>query len=87
MFLSKIPQELSPLSPEQTAHVQQLAGAMTPVQQAWVSGYLAASANNNRATMPVVAAPVVADTLTVLRKLEIPSMLLRTLQERLKHAA
>jgi len=66
MFLSKIPQELSPLSPEQTAHVQQLAGAMTPVQQAWVSGYLAASANNNRATMPVVAAPVVADTLTVL---------------------
>ena len=67
MFLSQIPQAISPLSPEQAALFQQLAGTLTPVQQAWISGYLAGAANS-AAGGPVAPAAAVAEaaTLTVL---------------------
>lgn len=59
MFLSQIPQGVSPLSPEQTQQVDLLLGSLTPVQQAWISGYLAASANGagSNAVSGTVAAP------------------------------
>ncbi|MEM9632239.1 MAG: assimilatory sulfite reductase (NADPH) flavoprotein subunit [Pseudomonadota bacterium] len=67
MFLSQIPQAISPLTPDQAAQLQQLANTLTPVQQAWISGYLAGSANS-AAGNPVapVAAVAEAATLTVL---------------------
>lgn len=43
--LNELPLGGSPLSAEQMQWVQQFAATLTPLQQAWVSGYLAASAN------------------------------------------
>ncbi|MEM6729740.1 MAG: flavodoxin domain-containing protein, partial [Pseudomonadota bacterium] len=63
MFLKEIPQNLAPLTPEQMAQVEALMGTLTPMQQAWMSGYFAASANGST---PVVAAPTAASTLTIL---------------------
>ncbi|ASJ75836.1 assimilatory sulfite reductase (NADPH) flavoprotein subunit [Granulosicoccus antarcticus] len=45
MILSDIPQGLSPLTPTQIHQVKDLLGSMTPIQQAWISGYMAAAAN------------------------------------------
>ncbi|MEM9421669.1 MAG: flavodoxin domain-containing protein, partial [Pseudomonadota bacterium] len=65
MILSQIPPGMNPLTPEQTQQIQQLLGTLTPVQQAWVSGYLAASANSAAPAVP--AAPAAeAPPLTVL---------------------
>ncbi|MEO0771672.1 MAG: assimilatory sulfite reductase (NADPH) flavoprotein subunit [Pseudomonadota bacterium] len=43
-LMSQLPTGLGPLSAEQSQAFAQLAGTLTPVQQAWVSGYLAATA-------------------------------------------
>lgn len=45
MILSDIPQGVSPLTPKQINQVKDLMGSMTPIQQAWISGYMAAAAN------------------------------------------
>lgn len=45
MILSDIPQGVSPLTPKQIHQVKDLMGSMTPIQQAWISGYMAAAAN------------------------------------------
>lgn len=65
-MLTQLPQDINPLSPEQTQHFAQLAGSLTPIQQAWISGYLAASANGGIAAQPVVAPVAEAATLTIL---------------------
>ncbi|MEM7319095.1 MAG: assimilatory sulfite reductase (NADPH) flavoprotein subunit, partial [Pseudomonadota bacterium] len=66
MFLSQIPPGVSPLTPEQVQQIQHLMGTLTPVQQAWISGYLAATANGAAGAMPVAAPAVQAAPLTVL---------------------
>ncbi|MEO0486827.1 MAG: assimilatory sulfite reductase (NADPH) flavoprotein subunit [Pseudomonadota bacterium] len=67
MLHQTIPGGLSPLSPEQNAQMAALLPSLSPVQQAWISGYLAASAMGAQATLPPVAAtPSAAATLTVL---------------------
>ena len=48
-LVQQLNQAASPLSAPQIAQLQQLLGQLNPIQQAWVSGYLAASAN---AAMP-----------------------------------
>ncbi|MEM9853870.1 MAG: sulfite reductase [NADPH] flavoprotein alpha-component, partial [Pseudomonadota bacterium] len=65
MFLREIPHNLAPLSAEQMAQMEALIGTMTPLQQAWISGYLAASsgAANVAPAAPVAAAQA---SLTVL---------------------
>ncbi|MEM9351325.1 MAG: assimilatory sulfite reductase (NADPH) flavoprotein subunit [Pseudomonadota bacterium] len=64
MFLKQIPQDLAPLTADQMATMEALMGQLTPLQQAWVSGYFAASANGAGALAATVeAAPA---TLTVL---------------------
>lgn len=60
-IMSQMPQGFNPLSPEQAQAFAQLAGTMTPVQQAWISGYLAATATQGGVT----AAPAVAPTVEV----------------------
>lgn len=45
MLLTKIPTEISPLNAEQIKQIQSLANTLSPLQRAWVSGYLAAAAN------------------------------------------
>ncbi len=44
-LVQQMNQAASPLSTQQIADLQQLVSALNPIQQAWVSGYLAASAN------------------------------------------
>ncbi|MEM6325119.1 MAG: assimilatory sulfite reductase (NADPH) flavoprotein subunit [Pseudomonadota bacterium] len=61
MLHQNIPQTLSPLSPEQSAQMQALLTSLNPVQQAWISGYLAATASAAAGAMPALpAAPVAA---------------------------
>lgn len=68
MLLSSLVAQASPLSEQQVAQLQGLVSQLNPIQQAWVSGYLAASAQlggqNISAAPAAVAAP--AATLTVL---------------------
>ncbi|MEM9670353.1 MAG: assimilatory sulfite reductase (NADPH) flavoprotein subunit [Pseudomonadota bacterium] len=70
MFVSNLPPGMNPLTPEQSQLMQQLMTTLTPVQQAWISGYLAATANGAAGAVPgaqVAAAPVAAAVpLTVL---------------------
>lgn len=44
MLLSSLVAQASPLSEQQVKQLQQLVSQLNPIQQAWVSGYLAASA-------------------------------------------
>ncbi|GGW66868.1 assimilatory sulfite reductase (NADPH) flavoprotein subunit [Alishewanella tabrizica] len=68
MLLSSLVAQASPLSEQQIAQLQGLVSQLNPIQQAWVSGYLAASAQlagQGISTAPAaVAAP--AATLTIL---------------------
>ncbi|MEM9605504.1 MAG: assimilatory sulfite reductase (NADPH) flavoprotein subunit [Pseudomonadota bacterium] len=67
MILSQVPPAVSPLSEEQIQHIDRLVGSLTPVQQAWVSGYLAAAAQAAApANTAVAPLPSAAATLTVL---------------------
>jgi sulfite reductase (NADPH) flavoprotein alpha-component len=56
-MMSQMPQGFNPLSPEQAQAFAQLAGSMTPVQQAWISGYLAATAAQGGVTAAPSAVP------------------------------
>ncbi|WP_423187817.1 assimilatory sulfite reductase (NADPH) flavoprotein subunit [Alishewanella sp. d11] len=68
MLLSSLVAQASPLSEQQVAQLQGLVSQLNPIQQAWVSGYLAASAQlagqNISAAPAAVVAP--AATLTIL---------------------
>ncbi|WP_105254016.1 assimilatory sulfite reductase (NADPH) flavoprotein subunit [Pseudoalteromonas sp. T1lg75] len=46
MLLNQLNAAASPLTPEQVKKLQGLVAELNPIQQAWVSGYLAASANS-----------------------------------------
>lgn len=48
MFLSQIPPNLSPLTPDQSQKLHNLMADLTPVQQAWISGFLAAKAEGGQ---------------------------------------
>ena len=52
-LLQELNAAASPLSAQQVAAVQQLVGNLNPIQQAWLSGYLAATANSGLAVAPV----------------------------------
>ena len=58
MLLSSLVAQASPLSEQQVQQLQGLVSQLNPIQQAWVSGYLAASAQlaGGQATAPAVAA-------------------------------
>ncbi|MEL7012725.1 MAG: sulfite reductase [NADPH] flavoprotein alpha-component, partial [Pseudomonadota bacterium] len=68
MMMGQIPQSFNPLSAEQSQAFAQLAGSMTPVQQAWISGYLAATAQAGAGSVATPAAVPEADVspLTIL---------------------
>ncbi|WP_424933003.1 assimilatory sulfite reductase (NADPH) flavoprotein subunit [Amaricoccus macauensis] len=66
MMLAQMPQGLNPLTPEQSRQFAELAGSLDPIQQAWISGYLAASAQGAAAAVPVVAPAAEPATLTIL---------------------
>lgn len=66
MLLSSLVAQASPLSEQQISQLQGLVSQLNPIQQAWVSGYLAASAQlAGQVAQPTVAAAPAA-TLTVL---------------------
>ncbi|MEM6588246.1 MAG: assimilatory sulfite reductase (NADPH) flavoprotein subunit [Pseudomonadota bacterium] len=64
-IMSQVPAGLGPLSPEQSQAFAQLAGTLTPVQQAWISGYLAATAQAGD-VQPAAAPVAEAAPLTIL---------------------
>ncbi|KKO45159.1 sulfite reductase [NADPH] flavoprotein alpha-component [Arsukibacterium ikkense] len=66
MLLSSLVAQASPLSEQQVQQLQGLVSQLNPIQQAWVSGYLAASAQlaGGQATAPAAAATTSA-TLTI----------------------
>ena len=68
MLLSQLNAAASPLSQEQVQKLQGLVAELNPIQQAWVSGYLAANANAGALTGGVAAAPAAGDAppLTIL---------------------
>ncbi|WP_217875529.1 assimilatory sulfite reductase (NADPH) flavoprotein subunit [Pseudoalteromonas shioyasakiensis] len=68
MLLSQLNAAASPLSQEQVQKLQGLVAELNPIQQAWVSGYLAANANAGVLTGGVAAAPAAGDAapLTIL---------------------
>lgn len=59
MLLSQIPAGFGPLTADQGQQMQQLMGTLSPVQQAWISGFLAASASGTVAAADTAqAAPL-----------------------------
>ncbi|KTG22182.1 sulfite reductase [NADPH] flavoprotein alpha-component [Pseudoalteromonas sp. XI10] len=68
MLLSQLNAAASPLSQEQVQKLQGLVAELNPIQQAWVSGYLAANANAGALTGGVAATPAAGDAapLTIL---------------------
>lgn len=66
MLLNQMPAGVNPLNPEQSQQVSQLVATLTPLQQAFVSGYLAASAQLGGAAMPAPVAAAEAAPLTIL---------------------
>ena len=67
MMLTQVPQGINPLSTEQAQQFAQLAGSLSPIQRAWISGYLAATAQSGVVATAPAAAPVAeAAPLTVL---------------------
>ncbi|MDO6462368.1 assimilatory sulfite reductase (NADPH) flavoprotein subunit [Granulosicoccaceae sp. 1_MG-2023] len=66
MLLNQMPAGVNPLTPEQSQQVSQLVSTLTPLQQAFVSGYLAASAQLGGATLPAAAPAAEAAPLTIL---------------------
>ena len=68
MLLASLTAQASPLSAQQVKDLQALVSQLNPIQQAWVSGYLAAAAQlSGQQAGPVAAAQVAeAATLTIL---------------------
>ena len=67
MILPQVPAGVSPLDGEQVQKLQSLMQDLTPIQQAWIGGYLAASATSAAAVAQPAAVPAtVASPLTIL---------------------
>ncbi len=66
MLLSSLVAQASPLSEQQVTQLQGLVSQLNPIQQAWVSGYLAASAQLAGHSAAVTAPAVASASLTVL---------------------
>lgn len=67
MLHTPIPNGLSPLTAEQSQQMHTLLSSLNPVQQAWISGYLAATANSAVGSVTSAVAPAAeAAPLTVL---------------------
>jgi sulfite reductase (NADPH) flavoprotein alpha-component len=66
MMMSQIPEGINPLSSEQAQQFGNLMGTLSPIQQAWISGFLAASAQGSATTLPVATPAVEAAPLTIL---------------------
>ncbi len=65
-MLNQLPQSVNPLSPDQAAQFDQLLTALSPLQQAWIGGYLTATAQSGVAAAPAPVAAVEPATLTIL---------------------
>jgi len=66
MLLSSLVAQASPLSEQQVSQLQNLVSQLNPIQQAWVSGYLAASAQLAGQTAVPSAQPASSAGLTIL---------------------
>ena len=66
MLLNEIPGSANPLAPDQHQQVSQLVTSMSPVQQAFLSGFLAATAQLSEAVAPTPVASAEAAPLTIL---------------------
>ena len=66
MILSSLVAQASPLSEQQVSQLQGLMSQLNPIQQAWVSGYLAASAQLAAQGSVVPAQAAAAASLTIL---------------------
>src|SRR5690606_18308433 len=72
MLLSSLVAQASPLSEQQVSQLQGLVSQLNPIQQAWVSGYLAASAqlagqlSGQLAGQPTTAQAAASASLTIL---------------------
>lgn len=71
MSLSQLTENASVLNTQQLSLLQQLTAELNPIQQAWVSGYLAATSQISGAGLAAqnlapVAAPVASQTLTII---------------------
>ena len=66
MLLSSLVAQASPLSEQQVSQLQGLISQLNPIQQAWVSGYLAASAQLAAQGSVVPAQAATAASLTIL---------------------
>ncbi|MCF2864061.1 assimilatory sulfite reductase (NADPH) flavoprotein subunit [Pseudoalteromonas sp. Cnat2-41] len=68
MLLNQLHAAASPLTPEQVQKLQGLVAELNPIQQAWVSGYLAANANTAALAGGAVSAPAATEAaaLTIL---------------------
>ena len=66
MLLSSLVAQASPLSEQQVQQLQGLVSQLNPIQQAWVSGYLAASAQLAGQGMPAAAQAAASASLTIL---------------------
>lgn len=68
MLLSSLVAQASPLSEQQVSQLQGLVSQLNPIQQAWVSGYLAASAQlaGQLSGQPVTAQAAANASLTIL---------------------
>jgi len=65
-MLNQLPQGINPLSADQAAQFDQLITSLSPLQQAWISGYLASNAQNGAVAVPAVAPVAEAAPLTIL---------------------
>ncbi|NQZ09347.1 MAG: assimilatory sulfite reductase (NADPH) flavoprotein subunit [Algicola sp.] len=71
MLISQLTENTSVLSTGQLTQLQQLSATLNPIQQAWVSGYLAASSQmggqlSALSLEPIKAEPIASQTLTIL---------------------
>ncbi|MEM1143558.1 MAG: assimilatory sulfite reductase (NADPH) flavoprotein subunit [Pseudomonadota bacterium] len=66
MFLAQLPPGLSPLTTEQAQQLEELMTKLTPVQKAWVSGYLAASSQGTASVAHGTAEPAQIANFTIL---------------------
>ncbi len=68
MLLGQLASNASPLTQEQVQKLQGLVAELNPIQQAWVSGYLAANANSSilGAGQQVAGQTAAAESLTIL---------------------
>ncbi|WP_105213154.1 assimilatory sulfite reductase (NADPH) flavoprotein subunit [Pseudoalteromonas sp. T1lg22] len=66
MLLNQLNAAASPLTPEQVQKLQGLVAELNPIQQAWVSGYLAGNANSAALAGGVATNAGEAATLTIL---------------------